>query len=132
KWTWDAEAIEAGLALYLVCSHNDRPLLGLISLSKMSAPVSSSNWAEDLRNNQKVSDIVPPTPPQLAGLAWGGAMWEIRQALGREAVDRVIIGAWRGLNVCQEGPVAAEFTSRFLSALRPDDQRKVKSILRGR
>lgn len=132
KWQWDAEAIEAGLAVYLVCSHNDRPVLGLLSLSKMSMPVSSSNWAEDLRNNQKVSDIAPPTVPVLAGMAWGGAMWNIRQTLGHEAADRVIVGAWQGLNVCQEGPVAAEFTSRLLNALQPGSKQKVRSIFRRR
>lgn len=132
KWQWDAEAIEAGLAVYFVCSFNNRPLLGQLTLSRLSTPVSSSNWAEDLRNQWKVSDMPSPAQPTLAGMAWGGALWEVREILGHEATDRLIIGAWRGLEVCRGASVAAEFTSRLLSSLESGTMRKVKSILRRR
>ncbi len=132
QWQWDALAIESGLATYFVCSHNDRPLLGRLSVSNLPSP---GSWAQDLRNQRRITDVTEADGLSsyiLAGLAWGGALWEVREILGREATDHLILGAWRGLKVCQDDGAAADFTAGLLGSLESDALRKVKSIFRRR
>lgn len=78
SWTQDVQAIEAGLAYYLPCSHLGNPRSGFIDLTRGTAL---------MQNNLD--------PSHQVGLRWATALWEIRQSLGKPVLDPLALACWR-------------------------------------
>ncbi|TDO30399.1 hypothetical protein EV643_13813 [Kribbella sp. VKM Ac-2527] len=60
SWTQDVQAIEAGFAYYLLCSHLDNPRSGFIDLTRGTALM------------QTALD-----PSHLVGLRWATGLWKV-------------------------------------------------------
>lgn len=112
SWSDDTRAIEAGLSYYLPCSALDAPITGLFDLS--SAP----------------PDYLVPylDNAHLTGLQWAGAFWEVRDELGRAAIDPVLAAAWRAMDPTAEDQAA--FVDRLLTlSEEPAVREAVRSAL---
>ncbi|MCP4627604.1 MAG: hypothetical protein GY850_29425, partial [bacterium] len=77
KPSW--KAIKSGLADYFSCSFNNNALFG-----EKSAAVYGNPYLRNLENSMNFSDR-SDRPYQLKGEIWGGAFWELRGALGKDA-----------------------------------------------
>jgi F0F1-type ATP synthase membrane subunit b/b' len=97
NWSEDVTGIESGLADYLPSSFMNESHFG-----KAIWPVFERHHPglkvpnRDLKNQRQFSEIViSDTNQQGNGNVWGGAWWELRETLGRETVDKLLIAAWR-------------------------------------
>ena len=97
----DNAGLESGLADYLPSSFAADPDFGkdtwpLFERHTPGLKVRSRNLANQLPfseiNHKRFS-------PQENGTVWGGAYWELRDALGREALDALLLVAWKSLNL---------------------------------
>jgi hypothetical protein len=88
--TWDTRllGVESGVADYLVASHTGHPALGAGAARAFGLDRPA---LRDLANERSYSEGLIA---QDEGEIWGGALWELRSGLGREAVDRAVAGAW--------------------------------------
>lgn len=80
----DGAALHEAYADYFACSLTDEPELGEWVLP---GPGSIRN----LNNNKTYPNA--PTQPHTRGLVWGGACWDLRQAVGTEVADYLIFGS---------------------------------------
>jgi hypothetical protein len=93
----DHTGLESGLADYFPASFTGDPNFGkdiwpIFERHHPDFKVPSRN----LRNRHKLSEIVfDPNSQHANGTVWGGAWWELRETLGREALDRLLIAAWQ-------------------------------------
>lgn len=99
------DAVESGLADYFSCSYRDDPELGreVAGYLGHDRPV-----IRDLGNRKRLTDVEAPHVVQLTGEVWGGAFWELRQLLGQQSADRLLLKAWA------EAPADADAAARFV------------------
>jgi hypothetical protein len=89
-------AIESGLATYFACSFVGEPVMG----GKASESGKLIFPPQDLRSQRKLSEIKLGdwVSVQNEGSAvWGGALWRIRELVGKAGADAAIALAWRDL-----------------------------------
>jgi hypothetical protein len=122
RWKFSAVPIEFGLADYFVCSALKRPLVGAVAAKKVGA-AASDEWIPDkLENSERITAtrLGSAFDSRLAhklGLAWGGAFWELRQALGQSIVDKALYEAWRGLGDQDPATVVHSFVKSVAAQL---------------
>jgi hypothetical protein len=97
EWSKDTPGLESGLADYFPASFMDDPDFGkdvwpVFERKHAGMKVPSRN----LKNRRSFSEVVfDPGRHQGNGTVWGGAWWELREALGRETLDTLLIAAWK-------------------------------------
>jgi hypothetical protein len=99
---FEHSAIGAGLATYFPCSFNDNPIFG------------SGKFDWNLENETPFEDFGPQNARSTASWVWGGFCWDVRKELGREDADRLLLSAWRSLDVSVP---SAETKQNFIDAL---------------
>lgn len=98
-WSRDKPGLESGLADYLPASFMDDPDFGkdvwpVFERHNPGLKVPSRN----LKNRRSFSEVVfDQGLQQNNGTIWGGAWWELREALGRDTLDTLLIAAWKSL-----------------------------------
>ena len=96
-WRDDTAGVESGLADYLPASFLGNPDFGkdiwpVFERHNPGLKVPSRN----LENRDSFSLIRFEKDHQHRyGTVWGGAYWELREALGREVLDRLLLAAWK-------------------------------------
>lgn len=111
---YDKDAIESGMATYLPCSFADNPMLG----EKASAAAKALYPPQDLRKRRKFAEIRLADWGSVqndGSEVWGGALWDIRQLLGREAADRLITNAWQAFAPTKKGNAYVSFANNLLA-----------------
>ena len=89
------DAVESGLADYFPCSYRNDPELGReVAVYLRSRGYFDKAAIRDLRNSMRFADLDPHPVVQAAGEIWGAAFWEIRQVLGKDTADKVLLKAW--------------------------------------
>lgn len=117
---WD---IESGLADYLAASFTGNPKIGeVIAAHLRESGRFDRPFIRELDNDRSFPDIAPEEPYQGAGEVWGGAFWDLREAIGREDADRVVVAAWLGGGSFGAGRRAGDFAARVVDAV-PADRR---------
>jgi hypothetical protein len=121
EWKFSAVPIEFGLADYFVASFRNQPVIGALAAEHLGAtaggqlPVNLENnvriTATQLGDNFNGALIYRLEP------AWGGAFWELRQALGRDVADKSLYEAWRTLMDQDQARVAHSFIVNVASQL---------------
>jgi hypothetical protein len=98
-----SQAFAHALKFYFTCSYRDDPLVGknYYTLAGQEPPPGRpQGYLFDL-GSLKVFDEhgggLEATEPHHVGEIWGGALWELREKLGREKADRVVLAAWKRL-----------------------------------
>ena len=129
------DAIESGLATYYPCSFTDNPVLG----GKVSAAGKKLFPPQDLRKRRKFSEIRVKDWGSVqndGSEVWGGALWEIRHLVGREAADRLIASTWQAPTPTKDGKAYASFANRLLvNSKSIEDGRyteQIREIFQGR
>jgi hypothetical protein len=97
-WSKDEIGLESGLADYLPASFTGDPDFGkdiwpIFERQDAGLKVASRNLKNQLRFS-KISRI----SPHQNGTVWGGAFWELREALGRETLDTLLLAAWKAVD----------------------------------
>jgi hypothetical protein len=112
-WTEDLKGVESGLAYYLPCSFTDSPRISGLDVSSTHAG-----------------------PPWLnvehqTGLRWAGALWQIREALGQETLDKRVLDAWRACaHSSEDGPgFAARLSALLYGVVGPEGKRTADAVL---
>jgi hypothetical protein len=140
-WTGHYAAIESGMADYLACSYLNNPKLGEIAAKALG---SQEPFIRNLVNDENFADFKSRTDqssgrtnmPYDGAKVWGGALWGIRTALGREVADPIVAAAWLTTNWPSndnERPLA--FTTALLAAAKqkaPVRADAVKAVLQSR
>jgi hypothetical protein len=112
----DYHAVESGVATYFPCSFTGDPMMG----DKASAAGKALMPPQDLRKHRNFSEI------RLGDWAsvqndgseiWGGALWEVRQLLGRDAADQLVAGIWQSFSP-SKGAAYASFANKLLANSR--------------
>ncbi len=112
----DYYAIESRLASYFPCSFTDHPMVG----DRASDAGKSLLPPEDLRNHRKFAEIRLRDWNSVqndGSEVWGGALWQIRDVLGRETADLLIAITWQAFH--QGG---AEAYTSFANSLLANSQ----------
>jgi hypothetical protein len=69
----------------------------------------------DLNNRRSFTEITPGrTEEHDSGTVWGGAFWEIRQRIGQPTADRLLIAAWKNLDMRKFNASMGEFGRELL------------------
>jgi hypothetical protein len=120
------------LADYLPCSYRDDPELGREVAAYLRSRGGFDKMAiRNLESEIRLIDLDAPHIVQVAGEVWGGAFWEIRKLIGKDAADRLLLNAWAevptggdteplfvhrviGMAGAQKQAVLAAFTRRSL------------------
>lgn len=90
-------AVESALADYFACSFQDDPALGEIVIAKLSkADINPfKEYIRNLENELKFDDVPDEIHPQ--GEVLGGVLWDVRELIGQQECDRLVLDAWNGL-----------------------------------
>jgi hypothetical protein len=107
-----------GLSDYFTCSHQDDPTLGEIFVAVVYKGQSDKPYLRKLENDRRFTEAV--REPNSRGEIWGGAFWELRTRLGKQAADKIIFSAW---TLVREDDVRNDHERFFLSKLIEADQR---------
>jgi hypothetical protein len=88
----DPFGLESGLADYLPSS-----FLGRSDFGKDIWPIFGGEVPDrNLKNNRSFSEITIGEFNQHSnGTIWGGAYWELREALGKHTMDKLLVAAWK-------------------------------------
>jgi hypothetical protein len=131
-------AIESALADYFACSFLGNPRLGEASAPTLGP---DRSYIRILANDRKFSEFKNlrddlATMPYAGAEIWGGALWAIRDRLGREPADSIIAEAWLGMAwPASESERAPGFVSALLKAAAAKGSTQsapVTSVLRAR
>ena len=128
-------AFAHGLKYYFTCSHLNDPLVGknfhaLASASGIDRKKPYLFNLEAFRAFQPAGGDDAREEHKL-GEIWGGAFWEVRQTLGKEKTDRLILDAWKRLQ-----PVAKElgkpqfYVDAILSASKAAGNEQDTNVIR--
>ena len=97
KGSADPSGLESGLADYLPSSFLERSDFGrdiwpIFQRHFPDVPTPS----RDLKNRRSFSEIgTDESEFRSYGTVWGGAYWELREGLGRQTVDKLLLAAWK-------------------------------------
>jgi HAMP domain-containing protein len=97
------DVLESGLADYLPSSFLERSDFGrdIWPVFERHSP-GAQIPSRDLNNERRFSEIGRERrAPQVEGTVWGGAFWELRAALGRQIVDKLLLAAWKEFHVAE-------------------------------
>ncbi len=112
----DVTGLESGLADYLAGSFDKRSDFGreIWEIYRKRYPEVQIP-SRDLDNRRSFSEIqVGKTELHDAGNVWGGAFWELRQALGQTTTDRLLVSAWRNFDVSKSATDVRVFPAEII------------------
>jgi hypothetical protein len=95
----DAVGLESGLADYLPSSFLNRSDFGrdIWPVFERHTPGMQIE-SRELNNQRRFSDFRKKIDFHSYGTVWGGAFWELRGALGRQTIDRLLLQAWQAFD----------------------------------
>ena len=102
EWSNDIAGLESGLADYFPASFNGDPDFG-----KDIWPIFERNYGQkipnrNLKHDRSFSEVVlGPGNQHSNGNVWGGAWWTLRDELGREAFDTLLIATWKSFDIAE-------------------------------
>lgn len=135
-WTGHFAAIESGVADYLACSFLNNSRLGesVARVFKMK-----TSFLRDLDNNKRFSELIALKEDAMINVGtevWGGALWAIRVAVGRDLADTIIASAWRATSwPAADSAKPLAFASALIAGARAKAEQhgqQVTSILEAR
>ena len=130
-FTREGAAIESGLADYLPASSLNDPKIGDIS-----GPILLKQpYIRTLINSKKFDEVRPADSPLVAGEPWGGAFWDMRLAVGRAQLDRLLLSAWSELGAGGPTGLGRRFVDKIIdlaSAAGPRQAEQIRAVLRDR
>jgi len=103
-------AVESGLADYFTCSFSNTPHFGEEAAKELRRFGVDKPYVRTLDNRRRFTELGPRPESHDAGEVWGAAFWEMRAALGREVVDKLLFDAWASFRGTQPG---ASFGTTF-------------------
>jgi hypothetical protein len=89
-------SIESGLAFYYPCSFNNNSKFGAES-ARIAGVSVGRPYIADLASQLSFDKAYEQMHPTQAGEVWGGALWELRDLLGKERADTMLFRAWTAL-----------------------------------
>jgi hypothetical protein len=113
-----AAIVESGLADYLVCSFTGSPVLGERAAEVFRERLAlgeSYRSIRDLANDLRFGDVERGAAPQIAGAVWGGFFWDLRERLGRDVVDPLLVRAWQASADFGRSVVSRPFARRVVA-----------------
>lgn len=131
--TFDFAYVEFALADYFACSFQDDPALGEIIVAKLGKAqghyFSDKEHIRHLANNLKFNDV--PDTLHSKGEVLGGVFWDIRQLIGQDETDRLLLSGWVSFNVSRSsGDEIVNFASILLKKAATIDQGKHVNAIR--
>jgi hypothetical protein len=94
------QSLELGLADYLTCSFAERSDTIQASLKAMGSNDTSED-NRDVKHSHRLTELRATDDYATAlrvGTLWAGAFWSLRESLGRNATDKLLLDAWRSAN----------------------------------
>jgi hypothetical protein len=101
--------LESGLASYFPCSFKGDP--------RFAPSISGGDW--NLKNTRKITELdLQDTAVRFSKAipVWGGVFWELRENLGRDTADGLLLKTWFAL-ASQKKLTDLQIPSRFASVL---------------
>jgi hypothetical protein len=124
---WDPvyQAIESGLADYFPCSFSGNPALA----ENFAKDVLKKPYIRNLENTRKFSELPPNPTVQDSGEIWGGAFWEMRQLLGKERGDSLLLSVWLATNPLDaRGDPGANFVNELMQMAQSTGDKRAEQI----
>jgi len=87
KYEGEPGAIDEGQADYFSASLSDDPVIGEYIVNKMSKP-----WLRNLTDQNRYPENLSGNVHE-DGKIWGGALWDLRQALGSRICDKLVLAS---------------------------------------
>jgi hypothetical protein len=107
----DPVGLESGLADYLPASFMNKPDFGHDMWPVFGVEVTNRN----LENTRSFSELqIGKTELHDAGNIWGGALWELRESMGRETIDKLALAAWAAFDLSAADHDVAAFARELL------------------
>ena len=130
--------VESGLADYLVCSYTGSPVLGEGAANVFRERLAlgdSYRSIRDLANDSRFADFAAGSAAQAVGAVWGAFFWDLRERLGAEVADPLLVRAWQATPDFGREPASRPFAQRLLAeaeAVGEDEAAAVRELLRKR
>jgi len=129
--------VESALADYFGCSACEDPVVGrVLVLADGGGGNGRLPYLRTMDNQQKFSELNPSSGRHAVGETLSGALWEIRDAIGMDTVDMLLLKAWAGI-VKSDGSNGQ--VVRFVTSLRdvagkenPDYPKQIETIVERR
>src|SRR5262249_8287500 len=118
----DHDGIESGLADYFPGSFLDDPILGRKSARLIGF---RRSYVRRLDNKKQFEESMMGVYERRHDLGeiWGGAFWELRKRLGKDAIDPILAKAWRSSD-----PSTQAFLEAFLAEIRVSHVDKMENV----
>jgi hypothetical protein len=109
------QGLESGLADYFPCSINGDSDFGkeiFADIAKKNPGITMPS--RNLDNHHSFSEIQPgKVELHDEGTIWGGAYWQMRTSIGREASDKLLLAAWKNFRTAPN-PSLTQFPRELL------------------
>jgi hypothetical protein len=152
QWSPQLRALKSGLALYLSCSYRRTPAVATESyeIYRQEASDARRGYLDtlekgaNLENNYRVGRLSAESGPNVPGkdkrlkndLAIGGTFWRVREVLGAETTDRLLIESWNRVAQVAVPAAFAGFTNSLVDLVEKQEgaplAKQVQEVLRRR
>jgi hypothetical protein len=128
--TYGAGAVQSGMAYYLPCSFNERPLYGIRAASRVRQYGFHEPALANLENTLSFAQVQADRDLSalVGGAVWGGVFWEIRGLLGKESADLLLLDVWRSVDSFSEDLATTEFARPLLERVRNEFSDHVDAV----
>lgn len=89
--------IESALADYFGCSASDEPIVGSVFAQALGFAQPNAPYLRTMDNQRQFTELQESSGRHDVGEVVSGALWEIRESVGRRVFDRILYKAWVGL-----------------------------------
>lgn len=99
----DPSGLESGLADYFQSSFEDRSDFGreIWQVYERKSP-GIVIPPRNLDNHRSFAEVqIGQTEEHSSGNVWGGAFWELRQAIGQETTDKLLLATWKEVDLAK-------------------------------
>lgn len=121
--------IASGFADYFPCSFSDDPLMAEKLARKLNRP-----YIRNLKNNRQFTELTQLRPERMyhdGAEIWGGAFWEIREALGQSIADKLLFSTWTSMQPSDfRGNIATNFVDKLLKMAQSSPDGDVSGRIR--
>jgi hypothetical protein len=134
----DSSGLESGLADYFPASFlNDSDYMRQILLVFQGQYPGISGSSRSLENHRSFTELqIGRTEEHDAGNVWAGAFWELRQTLGQPTFDKLLLAAWKNVDVAKTAADLKAFPAELLAQDRAAqggrDESRIREVFRRR
>ena len=131
--TQSLQGLESGLADYFPCSFLNRSEFA----KELFESIEKKNPGfklppRDLDNQRSFTEIQASTDLHDAGNIWGGAFWQLRKQIGKDAADKLLFVTWKSLRTTDPKVFAKDLVRQDVAIFSGAHGQQIQTLFQGR